>query len=101
MYLGATRPRQLTVRPQVQHAAIEAVRQQQQTADFKTQYAQRACMESCLSPGVRRVDRRQSRYRGLARTELQQIIVVVAMNLVWIGEWLRADGVAPAAEYAI
>jgi len=88
-------PRQLTVRPQAQHTAIEVARQRQQTEDFKTQYAQRAGIESCLSQGVRRFDLRQSRYRGFARTELQQIFVVVAMNLVRIGEWLRADGVAP------
>jgi hypothetical protein len=38
-------PRQLTVRPQVSHAAIQAARQRQETAEFKAQYARRARVE--------------------------------------------------------
>jgi transposase len=57
-------PRQLTVRPQAQHEAIQAARQRQETEVFKARYALRAGVESSLSQGVRRFDRRRSRSIG-------------------------------------
>ena len=82
-------PRQLTVRPQAQHEALQAARQRQQTEEFKGQYALRAGVESSLSQGVRRFELRQSRYIGLARTHLQQTLNATAMNLVRVVDWLR------------
>jgi transposase len=82
-------PRQLTVRPQEQHVAMQAARQRQETAEFKAQYALRAGVESTLSQGVRRFDLRQSRYIGLARTHLQQTLNAIAMNVVRIIDWLK------------
>lgn len=65
-------PRQLTVRPQAQHEAMQAARQRQETDEFKLKYALRAGVESSLSQGVRRFNLRRSRYIGLARmTSLQ------------------------------
>ena len=89
MHLGERRPRQLTVRPQAQHEALQAARQRQQTEEFKGQYALRAGVESSLSQGVRRFELRQSRYIGLARTHLQQTLNATAMNLVRVVDWLR------------
>ena len=82
-------PRQLTVRPQEQHVAMQAARQRQETAEFKAQYALRAGVESTLSQGVRRFDLRRSRYIGLARTHLQQTLNATAMNLVRVIDWLK------------
>ena len=82
-------PRQLTVRPQAQHVAMQAARQRQETAEFKAQYALRAGVESTLSQGVRRFDLRQSRYIGLARSHLQQTLNATAMNIVRVIDWLR------------
>ncbi len=82
-------PRQLTVRPQAQHEALQAARQRQETDECKAQYALRAGAESTISQGVRRFDLRRSRYIGLARTQLQQTINATAMNLVRIAAWLR------------
>jgi transposase len=87
-------PRQLPVRPRVQHEAIQAARQRQETEAFKAQYALRAGVESTLSQGVRRFDLRRSRYIGLARTQLQQTINATAMNLVRLADWLRKGRVA-------
>ena len=87
-------PRQLTVRPHEQHAAMQAARQRQETAAFKAQYALRAGVESTLSQGVRRFDLRQSRYRGLARTHLQHLLTATAMNLVRVITWLKGEPVA-------
>jgi transposase len=88
-------PRQLTVRPQAQHEAIQAARKRQETDEFKAQYALRAGVESSLSQGVRRFDLRRSRYIGLARTRLQQTINATAMNLVRLADWLRKGKVDP------
>jgi len=88
-------PRQLTVRPQAQHEAIQAARQRQETEEFKAQYALRAGAESTISQGVRRFDLRRSRYIGLARTQLQQTIMATAMNLVRLANWFRKGAVDP------
>jgi len=85
-------PRQLTVRPQAQHEAIQSARKRQETDAFKAQYALRAGAESMISQGVRRFDLRRSRYIGLARTQLQQTINATAMNLVRVAQWLRQGG---------
>ena len=84
-------PRQLTVRPQAHHEAIQAARQRQETTAFKAQYALRAGVESSLSQGIRRFDLRQSRYRGLARTHLQQLLNATAMHVVRVIAWLRGE----------
>jgi len=84
-------PRQLTVRTQAQHEALQAARHRQETPAFKAQYALRAGVESTLSQGIRRFDLRQSRYLGLARTHLQQLLNATAMNIVRVIAWLRRD----------
>jgi transposase len=82
-------PRQLTVRPQVHHEALQAARQRQETPQFTAQYALRAGVESSLSQGIRRFDLRQSRYLGFARTHLQELLTATAMNIVRVIAWLR------------
>jgi transposase len=84
-------PRQLTVRPQAHHEAIQAARQRQETTAFKAQYALRAGVESSLSQGTRRFDLRRSRYIGLARTHLQQLLTATAMNIVRVNAWLWGE----------
>jgi transposase len=84
-------PRQLTVRLQAHHEAIQAARQRQETTEFKARYALRAGVESSLSQGIRRFDLRQSRYLGLARTHLQQLFNATAMNVVRVIAWLRGE----------
>jgi transposase len=88
-------PRQLTVRPQAHHEAIQTARRRQETPEFKAQYALRSGVESSLSQGIRRFDLRQSRYIGLARTHLQQLLTAAAMNVVRVIAWLRG---APLGE---
>jgi transposase len=84
-------PRQLTVRPQVHHEALQAARQRQETPEFKAKYALRAGVESSLSQGIRRFDLRRSRYLGLARTHLQQLLTATAMNIVRVIAWLWGE----------
>jgi transposase len=87
--------RQITVKPQAQHEAIQAARKRQETEEFKTTYALRAGVESTISQGARRFDLRRSRYIGLARTHLQQTINATAMNLVRVVDWFRKKGTPP------
>ena len=87
--------RQITLKPQAQHEAIEAARRRQETDGYKALYALRAGVESTISQGVRRFDLRRSRYIGLARTHLQQTINATAMNLVRLAVWLRNGRSAP------
>jgi transposase len=84
-------PRQLTVRPQAHHEAIQAARLRQETPEFKAQYALRSGVESSLSQGIRRFDLRQSRYIGIARTHLQQLLTAAAMNVVRVIAWLWGE----------
>ena len=84
-------PRQLTVKPQVYHEALQAARQRQETPEFRAQYALRAGVESTLSQAGRRFDLRQSRSIGLARTHLQQVLTATAMNVVRVIAWLRGQ----------
>jgi transposase len=48
-------------------------------------------VESSLSQGIRRFDLRQSRYIGLARTHLQQLLTAAAMNVVRVIAWLWGE----------
>jgi transposase len=81
-------PRQLTVRPQAHHEAMQAARQRQETPEFKETYALRSGVESSLSQGIRRFALRQSRYLGLAGAHLQQLLTATAMNVVRVIAWL-------------
>ncbi len=79
-----TTGRVLHVRPQAAHEALQARRQEQQTAEFRQQYARRAGIEGTLSQGVRGMGLRRARYDGLHKTHLQHVLTAVAINLVRI-----------------
>jgi Transposase DDE domain len=85
-------PRQLTVRLHTHHEAIQTAQQRQETPEFKAQYALRAGVESSLSHGTRCFDLRRSRYIGLARTHLRQLLNAIAMNVVRVDPWANAGG---------
>jgi transposase len=84
-------PRQLTVRPQAHHNAMQAARQRQETPACKAQYALRSGVERSLSQGIRRFELRQSRSRGLARTHLQQLLNATAVNIVRVIAWRKGE----------
>ena len=80
-------PRNLTLRPRAEHEALLAARQRQATATFRAQYARRAGIEGTLSQGVRAFGLRRSRYRGLAKTHLQQVATAAAINVSRLAQW--------------
>lgn len=81
--------REVTLRPQAEHQALQSVRQQQETAAWKQIYNGRAGIEGTLSQGVNAFGLRRSRYLGLAKTRLQHILTSTAMNIMRITAWLQ------------
>ena len=81
-------PRIIGLQERPQHEALQGRRAEQTTPEFRAAYAARAGIEGTHSQGVRRCDLRQSRYLGLIKTHLQQILTAVALNLLRIAEWL-------------
>ncbi len=79
-----TTGRVLHLRPQAAHEALQARRQEQQTQEFRQQYATRAGIEGTLSQGVRRMGLRRARYDGLQKVHLQHVFTAVAINVVRI-----------------
>lgn len=88
---ATTAPRNLTVRPQPVHAALQSARQYQRTPDFRQRYQARAGIEGTLSQGIRTAGLRRSRYIGLAKTSLQHILTAAALNLCRITDWLADE----------
>jgi len=64
---AATAPRHLTIRPEAEHRALQAVRQEQATPEWQARYRGRAGIEGTGAPGVRSGERRageECRSRG-------------------------------------
>jgi len=80
--------RTLTIRPRDQYLALQAARARQVTEAFKEEYAMRSGIEGTLSQGIRAFELRRSRYIGLARTHLQNVLTATAMNFVRVSLWL-------------
>jgi transposase len=83
-----TNPRHLTLRPQHEHHALQTIRQQQTTPDWKATYDKRAGIEGTLSQGVRAFGLRRCRYVGLPKTRLQHVATAAAINLERLAAWL-------------
>lgn len=58
-------------------------------------YARRAGIEGTISQAVRAFEARQSRYRGLAKTHLQQLATAAAINLDRLAAWMIGRPKAP------
>jgi transposase len=85
---ATTEGREMTLRPREQHEALQAARRQQETAEWKAEYAVRAGVEGTLSQGVRGFGLRRCRYIGLAKTRLQHVATAAAINVYRISDWL-------------
>jgi transposase len=84
-----TGPRSLSVRPQLEHEALQARRLEQNTEVWKKRYACRAGIEGTLSQGIRCFGLRRCRYLGQAKTHLQHVFTAAAMNLARLDAWLH------------
>src|SRR5579864_7964459 len=92
-----TAGRVVHLRPQASYEALQGRRAEQQTPEFRQEYATRAGIEATHSQGVRRMGLRRSRYDGLPKTHLQHVLTAVAINLVRIDAWLL--GKPPGSTY--
>jgi transposase len=79
--------REITVRPQAQHEALQAQRRYPTTDEFKRRYSRRAGVEGTISQGIRVADLRRARYFGLAKTHLQHLLTAVGLNIRRLGAW--------------
>jgi transposase len=87
--------RWLGLRPRPEHEALAAARARLETEAGRQLYAQRQGVESTLSQGVRAFGLRQARYRGLAKTGLQNVATAAALNLDRLTAWLAQRPLAP------
>ncbi|MEU1406416.1 IS1182 family transposase [Streptomyces sp. NPDC005728] len=80
--------RSLTLLPQEQQQVLEQRRHEQQTDEWKARYNVRAGVEGTISQAVRRTGIRRSRYTGLAKTHLGNVLAATAINLIRLDAWL-------------
>ena len=84
-------PRIIGLQAREHHEALQRARQQQQTEDFRLQYAARAGIESTHEQALRRCGLRYCRYIGSAKTRLQHVITAAAINLIRISDWWTSN----------
>jgi hypothetical protein len=80
--------RELQFPAQPVYDAVHQRRADQQDPDWKIRYGPRAGIEGAISQAVACHGMRRCRYRGLAKTCLQEALGAVAMNLVRLDAWL-------------
>ena len=81
-------PRQLGFLPRQPYEALRAAQAWYASNEGRRQYARRAGVEGTLSQGIRAFGMRRSRYRGLAKTHLQNVAIASAINLDRLVAWL-------------
>jgi transposase len=80
--------RTLLLMPQPQYEALKEARAVHASAEGQQRYKRRAGIEGTLSQGVRAFGLRQSRYRGLPKAHLQNIVIAAAINFDRLVNWL-------------
>ncbi len=81
-------PRNLMFQPQAQYDVLKEVRSQQHTPEWLDRYQLRAGVEGLISQGVQAHGMRRCRYRGLAKTALQQTATAAGINVIRVTDWL-------------
>lgn len=82
------RPRQLLLQPEARQEALNLARDFIGTEAWSALYRERAGIEGTLSQAIRSSGLRQTRYRGLAKTSLQNTAIGAAMNITRVANWL-------------
>ncbi|WP_034270236.1 IS1182 family transposase [Actinospica robiniae] len=81
----APRPRVLVVHPREPYEARMNAIRTQHTPEWQKVYNQRAGIEGTISQAVRISDLRHSRYRGLPKNHLQNVLTGIAINIRRLG----------------
>jgi transposase len=79
--------RTLTLLPREQQQVLEHRRIEQQTEEWKARYNIRAGIEGTISQAVRRTGIRRTRYTGLPKTHLGNVLTATAINLIRLDAW--------------
>jgi transposase len=87
--------RALGLLPRPEHEALAAARARETTDEGRRLYAQRQGVEGTISQAVRGFGLRQARYRGLAKTALQNVATAAALNLDRMAAWFAGRPLAP------
>jgi transposase len=84
---AATMPRQLALRPRVEHEALVQARQRQTTTAFAARYAQRAGIEGTTARAAVGYGARRARYRTFAPVRLEHVALAAAISLQRLDDW--------------
>jgi len=79
--------RTVTFLPELQHKALQQIRNEQNGSEFQAKYAQRAGIEGTISQGVGCFELRTARYIGVAKTHLQMLAIAAAIDLHRLFDW--------------
>jgi transposase len=80
--------RSIYFHPRPEYEALNKARRRMHEPAWKKKYRVRAGVEGTLSQGVRAFGMRRSRYIGLAKTALQQVLAAVGINVARAVAWL-------------
>ena len=92
---GQRQGRQLTLNAREPSEALAAARARLDSEPGRRLYAQRQGIEGTISQGVRAFGLRRARYRGLAKTGLQNVAAAAALNLDRLAAWFTKRPLAP------
>lgn len=84
--------RNMQLRPQAQHQALQQARAYGMTEAFKQKYRTRLGIEGSISQAVRAFELRETRYRGLLKTHLQAVAMAAAIDLCRFWDYLCGTG---------
>src|SRR5882672_7271697 len=90
-----SRSRIIAVHPEPVHTARMAARQAQDSDAWKKTYNVRAGIEGTISQAVRGPGLRHSRYRGMPKAHLQNVLTGIAINISRLGDHFAARPKAP------
>ena len=79
------------IRTKAEHESLQAIRQEQKTKEWKERYDKRAGIEGTLAREIQVLGLRHTRYIGLAKTHLQHVLTVVAMNTARLVAWFNDE----------
>jgi hypothetical protein len=81
--------RTLTIHPQAEFEALQAVRAWYWSEEGPERYQRRDGVEGTLSQGVRAFGLRYAKYRGLTKTHLQHVATAAAIHMERLVAWLN------------
>ena len=95
MHSHISNARRVRVHPEPLHTARAAAITAAATHDWQQRYNKRAGIEGTISQAVRGPDLRHARYRGLAKTHVQNIACAIAININRLGAHYTTRRPAP------